>query len=246
MPGGSPTRSGWQQRQRLALTVLNGTLCFSLAGGLLFASHLVAVNRDFIASVFASDEVTDAHARPLQRPAARRRRRPDADGDPARQHHGRQHRRGDRPHGPDRAAAQHGRRAFPEDSPDARRVPRRIRLRGLLPQRRQHLRHRPQGPLSRREEARHRGDQGGRRGDHRSQHQLLRADRPQGFLRPGRRGRRGDDQRPGAHPDRWRRRTRSPTGSSRANKHLNGYQTLWYARSRRPPTTTRGWRGRSA
>ena len=38
--------------QRLALTALNGTLCFSLAGGLLFASHLVAVQRDFIASVF--------------------------------------------------------------------------------------------------------------------------------------------------------------------------------------------------
>lgn len=52
---------GLARRQRLALTAVNGLLCFSLAGALLFASHLVAVQRDFIAAVFAADEVTDAH-----------------------------------------------------------------------------------------------------------------------------------------------------------------------------------------
>jgi len=52
---------GLARRQRLALTAVNGVLCFALAGSLLFASHLVAVQRDFIASVFASDQVTDAH-----------------------------------------------------------------------------------------------------------------------------------------------------------------------------------------
>ena len=35
---------------RLMMTVLNGTLCFALSGALLFASHLVAVQRDFIQS----------------------------------------------------------------------------------------------------------------------------------------------------------------------------------------------------
>jgi LCP family protein required for cell wall assembly len=45
---------------RLAMTLVNGALCLSLTGGLLFASHLVAVQRDFIASVFGGGEVSDA------------------------------------------------------------------------------------------------------------------------------------------------------------------------------------------
>ena len=44
---------------RLMMTALNGTLCFALSGALLFASHLVAVQRDFIQSVFGGDEVTE-------------------------------------------------------------------------------------------------------------------------------------------------------------------------------------------
>jgi LCP family protein required for cell wall assembly len=51
---------GLAQGQRLAMTVVNGALCFSLAGGLLFASHLVAVQRDFVVSVFVADDVRDA------------------------------------------------------------------------------------------------------------------------------------------------------------------------------------------
>lgn len=46
--------------QRLSMTVLNGTLCFAVSGALLFASHLVAVQHDFITTVFAGDEVTEA------------------------------------------------------------------------------------------------------------------------------------------------------------------------------------------
>lgn len=46
------------QKHRLLMTGLNGVLCLGLTGGLLFASHLVAVQRDFIATVFAGDEVT--------------------------------------------------------------------------------------------------------------------------------------------------------------------------------------------
>jgi LCP family protein required for cell wall assembly len=51
---------GLARRQRLMVTALNGVLCFSVTGVLLFASHLVAVQRDFIASVFSGDEVTAA------------------------------------------------------------------------------------------------------------------------------------------------------------------------------------------
>ncbi len=41
-----------RQKQRLAIVGLNGVLCFSVAGGLLFASHVVAVQRGFIAAMF--------------------------------------------------------------------------------------------------------------------------------------------------------------------------------------------------
>jgi LCP family protein required for cell wall assembly len=49
-----------EQRHRLVLTAVNGLLCFALSGSLLYASHLVAVQNDFIAAVFAGDEATDA------------------------------------------------------------------------------------------------------------------------------------------------------------------------------------------
>lgn len=49
---------GLSQRQRLLMTGLNGVLCLGLSGGLLFASHLVAVQEDFISTVFASDTVS--------------------------------------------------------------------------------------------------------------------------------------------------------------------------------------------
>jgi polyisoprenyl-teichoic acid--peptidoglycan teichoic acid transferase len=45
---------------RLTMTAVNGTLCLTLSGALLFASHLVAVQRDFITTVFGGDEVTAA------------------------------------------------------------------------------------------------------------------------------------------------------------------------------------------
>ena len=48
------------QRQRLAVVGLNGLLCFSVAGSLLFASHMVAVQRGFIATMFGSGAASDA------------------------------------------------------------------------------------------------------------------------------------------------------------------------------------------
>jgi LCP family protein required for cell wall assembly len=48
-----------RQRQRLAMVGLNGLLCFSVAGSLLFASHLVGVQRDFITTMFGGTRVAD-------------------------------------------------------------------------------------------------------------------------------------------------------------------------------------------
>jgi polyisoprenyl-teichoic acid--peptidoglycan teichoic acid transferase len=49
------------QRQRLAMVGLNGLLCFSVAGSLLFASHIVAVQRGFISAMFGDGHATAAH-----------------------------------------------------------------------------------------------------------------------------------------------------------------------------------------
>ena len=49
-----------RQKQRLAMVGLNGVLCFSVAGGLLFASHMVTVNKDWINTMFHATEVSDA------------------------------------------------------------------------------------------------------------------------------------------------------------------------------------------
>jgi LCP family protein required for cell wall assembly len=46
--------------QRLAMASLNGVLCFSVTGALLFASHYVAVQRAFVQHVFASHRVVAA------------------------------------------------------------------------------------------------------------------------------------------------------------------------------------------
>ena len=50
-----------RQKQRLAMVGINGVLCFSVAGSLLFAAHVVAVQKDFIAAMFTSGKVTSAH-----------------------------------------------------------------------------------------------------------------------------------------------------------------------------------------
>lgn len=52
---------GLLRRQRLAMVGINGFLCFSVAGTLLFASHVVAVQRDFITAMFGDGMVTSAH-----------------------------------------------------------------------------------------------------------------------------------------------------------------------------------------
>ena len=49
-----------RQKQRLAMVGLNGVLCFSVAGTLLFASHTVGVGRDLITAMFGDGLVTDS------------------------------------------------------------------------------------------------------------------------------------------------------------------------------------------
>ena len=48
------------QKQRLVMVGINGLLCFSVAGTLLFASHVVAVQRDFITAMFGDGVASDA------------------------------------------------------------------------------------------------------------------------------------------------------------------------------------------
>jgi polyisoprenyl-teichoic acid--peptidoglycan teichoic acid transferase len=50
-----------QQKQRLAMVGLNGALCFAVAGSLLFASHMVAVQKGFISAMFGDGAATEAH-----------------------------------------------------------------------------------------------------------------------------------------------------------------------------------------
>jgi LCP family protein required for cell wall assembly len=50
------------QKQRLAMVGINGVLCFAVAGTLLFASHIVTVQKDWITAMFgtgAAQETTD-------------------------------------------------------------------------------------------------------------------------------------------------------------------------------------------
>ena len=49
------------QKQRLAMVGLNGVLCFAVAGSLLFASHVVAVQKGFISAMFGDGVATAAH-----------------------------------------------------------------------------------------------------------------------------------------------------------------------------------------
>jgi polyisoprenyl-teichoic acid--peptidoglycan teichoic acid transferase len=50
-----------QQNHRLAVVGLNGVLCFSVAGSLLFGAHLVNVQRDFIITTFGDGSATSAN-----------------------------------------------------------------------------------------------------------------------------------------------------------------------------------------
>ena len=88
-----------------------------------------AVQQDFISAMFGDGTATGAHARPLQRAAARRRLRRRPLGPAPRQPHGGQHRRRHRQDGPVRPAAQHAELPVRQGLGHGRAVPRRLRLR---------------------------------------------------------------------------------------------------------------------
>ena len=50
-----------QRKQRLVMVGLNAGLCIALVGSLLYASHVVGVQRKFIATMFGASAVTGAH-----------------------------------------------------------------------------------------------------------------------------------------------------------------------------------------
>ena len=52
---------GLRQKQRLAMVGINGALCFSVVGALLFGAHVVTVQRGVIQSLFTASSVTGAH-----------------------------------------------------------------------------------------------------------------------------------------------------------------------------------------
>lgn len=50
-----------QRQHRLAVVGVNGLLCFSVAGALLFGAHMVGVQRQFIVTMFGDGAAVDAH-----------------------------------------------------------------------------------------------------------------------------------------------------------------------------------------
>jgi LCP family protein required for cell wall assembly len=50
-----------QRQHRLAIVGVNGLLCFSVAGALLFGAHMVGVQRQFIVTMFGDGAAVDAH-----------------------------------------------------------------------------------------------------------------------------------------------------------------------------------------
>ncbi len=52
---------GLHQRQRMAVVGINGLLCFSVAGALLFGAHMVGVQRHFMLTMFGDGQVVGAH-----------------------------------------------------------------------------------------------------------------------------------------------------------------------------------------
>ena len=52
---------GLRRKQRLAVVTINGVLCFGVAGSLLFASHVIGVQRDLVSTMFADGTTVGAH-----------------------------------------------------------------------------------------------------------------------------------------------------------------------------------------
>ena len=236
-----------RQKQRLAMVGINGVLCFSVAGTLLFASHVVGVQKDFMSAMFTDGAVTgatDGRYNVLLLGG-------DSGSD----------RWGLRPDSISVASidAETGETVlfglprnmlnFPfakgsimdEQFPDGFDCGSECELNSLSTWAEDH-KNLFKGVANPGIEATTLGG----RGHHRPEDQLLRDGQHAGLPQAGR-------------PRSAASRSTSGTGSRSAGsatikgyiepgkRKLNGFETLWFARSRVPtPTTTRGWRGRSA
>ncbi len=151
---GQPLSLGLSHRR--AVVGVNGFLCFGVAGSLLFGAHLVGVQRDFIVTMFGDSTVVGAHDGRFNvllmggdSGAGRWGLRPDSMTVAS-------------------IDAETGRTVlislprnmenfpFAPGLGDGQAVPRRLRLRRLLPQRRQHLGRRQHRALPEVQEPRHR------------------------------------------------------------------------------------------
>ena len=244
----------WRLGQPLTLSLhhrrtvvgVNGVLCLSVAGTLLFGAHLVGVQRDFILTMFAGDEVTSAH-------------------------HGRYNvlllggdsgagRWGLRPDSLTVASIDEetGRTVlvglprnmtdfpFAKGSVMAKQFPKGFDCETCYLNAREHLGRGPHRTVRQVRAPRRRGHHDGRRGHHRAGDQLLGDGQPPGLPRPGRRGRRSHPQRAPADPGRWTRAAMSPATSSPACASSTATTCCGSRAPARAPTTTPGWRARSA
>ena len=165
---------GLQRQQRLAVVGVNGLLSLTVAGALLFGAHMVDVQRQFMLTMFGDGAVVGAHDGRFNvlllggdSGAGRWGLRPDSLTVAS-------------------IDARTGKTVliglprnmanfpFEEGSPMAKAFPERLRLRRLLPQRRQHLGPGQHRALQGLRQPRRRRHGVGRRGHHRPRHQLLR------------------------------------------------------------------------
>ena len=178
------------QKQRLAMVGLNGVLCFSVAGSLLFASHVVAVQKGFISAMFGDGHASAAHDGRYNvlllggdSGADRWGLRPDSltvasiDADTGKTVL----------FGLPRNMLNF---PFAKGSVMAEQFPHGYDCAGVRAEQPGHLGGRPQGPVQGLRQPRGRGHHGGRRGHHRAEDQLLRDGQPPGLPEHGPGGRR--------------------------------------------------------
>ena len=244
--GGSVSRCrcGWATAGRRSAST--AILCFSVASVLLFGAHLVGVQRDFIQTMFGSGDATGAHDGRYNVLLL--------GGDSG------VDRWGLRPDSITLASidAETGRTVlvslprnmqnfpFAKGSVMHEQFPQGFDCEHCMLNGVNTWAHGQQGAVREGQGPRHRRDHLGGRGHHRPEDELLGDGEPQGVPRPGGRRRRRHPQRPVADPDRRPRLRRLRLHRARQAEAHRLPDPVVRPGPRRAPTTTRGWRGRSA